>query len=87
MAQTTDIYQLANLMEDYAKQAKALLPPEHQAIIDALVMAETLKKGETPHRLIVSKLRGAVLQHQSKSIVLSSFMELLANQLEQQRTQ
>lgn len=85
MSSGADIDQSAILMEEYARHLKAQLPAEHQAIIDALVFAESTRRNDIPPTLLIAKLRGAAMQHRQHAIVLSSHMEILANKLDQRR--
>lgn len=80
-----DVGGLEQSLEEYALMLKAKLPPEHQAIIDALVMAADVKQNRYPPRTIVARLRGASMSHMKFSPVIATHMEMIANQLESKR--
>ncbi|PZQ48866.1 MAG: hypothetical protein DI551_00615 [Micavibrio aeruginosavorus] len=81
----TDVRDMAKCMEEYAQHLKAMLPKEHQAIIDALVMSADIHENRYPRKIVVARLRAAAMRHKPYSIVLASHMEVIANELERTR--
>lgn len=78
----TDAIQIANSMKDYALHLKKNLSPQQEAILDAILLADEIKRNETPKHFMISKLRGSALRFKSTSIMLASQMELIADSLE-----
>ena len=70
-------------MEYYARAQKHKLPAEQQAMIDAILLAEEIKKNTWPPRIMVAKLRGAAMQYRPIGCVaIAAFMDSVADQIE-----
>lgn len=76
--------QLAQNMMDAAKRKKAALPVEQQIIIDAIVLAETIRDNTLAPRQVLSHLRGTSMKYagQRGTVMLRSYMDILADHID-----
>jgi hypothetical protein len=79
---TGEVTFLAEQMRDYALRRKAALPREQQAIIDAIVYAETVHLNRMPPKELTAKLRGSAQAYRPCAPVLCAHMEAIADRLD-----
>lgn len=82
-----DAQKMANMMRDYANLLKSRLPEDQRQIIDIIVTAKelagTIESKTRLSRPEIARLRGTALICRPQSMMLSTFMEMLADHFDQ----
>lgn len=73
---------LVNQMEEFIVRRTSPLPAEHKEMMEALALAEMLRRKTEPSKRLCARLRARALTTQRFSPVISAHMDLIADELE-----